>query len=89
MKFLRAMLPNLTIALNISLLVIVYLDQRNPMMGFLMGTPFQMLSALCALCSIMTAVVLYGDWRKSGRNSKRMEYNQENSEKNAEFTLDI
>lgn len=89
MKFLRAMLPNLTIALNISLLVIVYLDQRNPMMGFLMGTPFLVLAAMCALCSIVSAGLLYGDWRKSGRPTKRMNRNKEKSEKNDEITLDI
>jgi hypothetical protein len=89
MKFLRAMLPNLTIALNISLLVVVYLDQRNPMMGCLMGTPFLTLAALCALCSIVSAGLLYGDWRKSGRYARRMEHNEEKNEKNAEITLDI
>lgn len=89
MKFLRAMLPNLTIALNISLLVIVYLDQRNPMMGFLMGTPFLTLSALCGVSSIVTAAVLYGDWRKSGRNVKRVKKTEDNNEKNSDFALDI
>ena len=89
MKFLRAMLPNLTIALNISMMVVVYLDQRNPMMGFLMGTPFLILSALCAAASILTAIVLYKDWRKAGRVSGKKQRSEKKIDKNKEITLDI
>ena len=89
MKFLRAMLPNLTIALNISMMVVVYLDQRNPMMGFLMGTPFLILSALCAAASILTAIVLYTDWRKAGRVSGKKEKPEKKTSKNKEIPLDI
>lgn len=63
MGFLRSLLPNLSIALNVSLLVVVYLDLRNPMMGFLVGWPFLILVVSCALCAIGTALVLFGDWR--------------------------
>lgn len=66
MKFLKGFLPNLTIALNLVLLIVIYLDLRNPLMGFLIGTPFLMLVCLCVLCSITTAIVLYADWRKKG-----------------------
>lgn len=65
MKFLRAVLPNVTIALNVAILIVIYLDMRNPMMGFLMGAPFLTLAGLCAVSSIATAVVLYADWRCS------------------------
>lgn len=71
MKFLRAMLPNLSFALNISMLVVVYLDQRNPMMGFLMGTPFFVLAYLSGLSAIATAIVVYADWRKTGKSQKQ------------------
>lgn len=64
MKFWKALLPNLTIALNIALMIVIYLDRRNPMMGFLVGAPFMVLVAVCCICSIATAVVLYGWWRK-------------------------
>lgn len=70
MKVLKAFLPNLTIALNIALIVVVYLDRRNPMMGFLVGAPFMVLVCSCALCSLMTAIVLYVDWRGSGRRKQ-------------------
>lgn len=70
MKFLKAFLPNLTIALNITLIVVVYLDRRNPMMGFLVGAPFMVLVCSCALCSLVTAIVLYVDWRRSGRRKQ-------------------
>jgi len=64
MKFWRAFLPNLTIALNIALMIVVYLDLRNPMMGFLVGAPFLTLVCACCICSIATAIVLYSSWRK-------------------------
>lgn len=63
MKFMRAALPNLTISLNIALMVILYLDRRNPMMGFMLGMPFIVLAVTCCICSIATAVMLYTDWR--------------------------
>ena len=63
MRIMRAILPNLTIALNISLLVVVYLDLRNPTMGFLVGSPFLTLVVICSVCSIVTAAMLYKDWR--------------------------
>lgn len=66
MKFLRGFLPNLTIALNLALLIAVYLDLRNPLMGFLVGTPFLVLVIADCVCSVATAVILYADWRKNG-----------------------
>lgn len=64
MKFLNALLPNLTISLNLVLLVVLYVDSRNPMMGFLMGAPFMVLEIAACVCSIATAIVLYAKWRK-------------------------
>lgn len=68
MKYLRAALPNLTVCLNIVMMVVLYLDRRNPMMGFLMGMPFAVLCVTCCLCSIASAVILYTDWRNRGKN---------------------
>ena len=64
MKFMRAVLPNLTISLNLALLIVFYLDLRNPMMGFLIGAPFLVLAACTCLSSIATAILLYADWRR-------------------------
>lgn len=64
MRFLKGFLPNLTIALNLALLIVIYLDLRNPLMGFLVGTPFLTLAGSCCACSVATAIVLYADWRK-------------------------
>ena len=64
MRFLKGMLPNISIALNVALLIVVYLDRRNPMMGFLMGGPFLTLVILSAFAAIATAAVLYSEWRK-------------------------
>ena len=65
MKFLRAILPNLTIALQLALLVLVILDVFNPRVGLLSGVPFVVLFAASFVCAVATAVVLYADWRKS------------------------
>ena len=70
MKLFHAVLPNLAISLNIALMIVIYLDMRNPMMGFLVGAPFMVLVCSCALCSLMTAIVLYVDWRGSGRRKQ-------------------
>ncbi|MBQ7800707.1 MAG: hypothetical protein IJ375_00120 [Oscillospiraceae bacterium] len=73
MRFWRAALPNLSIALNIALLIVIYLDRRNPMMGFLVGAPFTVLAACACICSIATAAVLYGGWRNRGKSRKNTE----------------
>jgi mannose/fructose/N-acetylgalactosamine-specific phosphotransferase system component IIC len=70
MKFWKAVLPNLTIALNLALMIVIYLDMRNPMMGFLIGTPFRVLTGACAICSIATAVVLYACNRRNNRHKR-------------------
>ena len=62
MRFLNAMLPNLTIALNLVLLIVMYLNSRNPMMGFLVGAPFLVLIIASCVCSIATAILLYAKW---------------------------
>jgi hypothetical protein len=67
MKIVRSILPDITIVLNICLLVVIYLDMRNPMMGFLMDAPFQVLAGSCCLSSIATAVILYADKRRSAK----------------------
>ena len=64
MKFLNAGLPNLTISLNLVLLIVMYLNSRNPMMGFLVGAPFLVLAACTCLSSIATGILLYADWRR-------------------------
>ena len=72
MRFLKGFLPNLTIALNLVLLIVIYLDLRNPLMGFLVGAPFLVLAGSCILSSVLTAIVLYSQWRKAG-NGKQPE----------------
>ena len=74
MKFFRAAIPNLSMALNVALLIVIYLDRRNPMMGFLVGMPFLVLAGSACLCGVITALIVYGDWRKrgiSGRNQEK------------------
>ena len=73
MRFFRGILPHISIALNICLIVVVYLDRRNPMMGFLMGMPFIVLVGAVAVCSIATAVTLYSQWRKPKKHKQKPE----------------
>ncbi len=71
MKLLRALLPNLTVSLQVSVLILLYLDGRNPMMGFLSGAPFLVLMILTAASSIACAVMVYAQWRKSDRPGRK------------------
>jgi len=64
MKFLHAVIPNLTISMNIVLMIVIYLDMRNPMMGFLEDTPFYVLAIATAVVSLISAITLYGSYRK-------------------------
>ena len=63
MRFFRAILPNLSIALQLALAVLVILDVFNPRIGLLSGLPFVVLFTAAAVCALATAVVLYRDWR--------------------------
>ena len=67
MKFRCAFLPNLCIALNLALLVVVILDVFNPFLGLLKGSAFLVLAGLCALSSIAAALQLYVLWRRAHR----------------------
>ena len=66
MKLFKRILPNLSIALSLALLVLVIVDIRNPMMGFLSSLQAQVLISVAAIVAIITAVVLYADER--GKN---------------------
>ena len=70
MKLFHAMIPNLAISLNIALLIVIYLDLRNPMMGFLVGTPFLTLVISCCVVSILSAVTLYASYRKQKKRKQ-------------------
>ena len=64
MKLFHAVFPNLTISLNLVLLIVIYLDMRNPKMGFLDDTPFYVLAISTAIVSLVSAVTLYATYRK-------------------------
>jgi len=75
MKFFHAALPNLAISLNIALMIVIYLDMRNPMMGFLVGAPFVTLAASACICSIISAITLYGSYRKRIKQANNQQKN--------------
>lgn len=56
MRILKMLLPHFTIALAVALTVVVIVDVYNPMMGFLVGRPFQILVLLEVLCSLATSL---------------------------------
>ena len=74
-KFFHAVIPNLAVSLNLALVIAIYLDMRNPMMGFLEGAPFCVLAACSCITSIMSAVMLYAAYRKSQKSSTFQEKN--------------
>lgn len=84
MKFLRSALPHICITLNISLLVVIYLDLRNPMMGFLAGAPFLALAGLCSIASIVCSSILYQDWRNRDKRTGTPKEIYQESEKISE-----
>lgn len=75
MKFIHAIVPNLAISLNITLMIVIYLDMRNPMMGFLEGTPVYVLAAAACVTSIISAVTLYINYRKGQKSGTFEEKN--------------
>lgn len=77
MRFWRSFLPNLSIALNVVLMIVIYLDMRNPKMGFLVGAPFVTLVFLCCGCSIACAVVLFAAWRKRKPKKAEVSYGKQ------------
>ena len=67
MKLFKRILPNLSIALSLALIVIVIVDIRNPMMGFLSSPQAQILISAAAIVAAATAVVLYAGERKRNK----------------------
>ena len=64
MRFLKAILPNLTISLCAALLTLGILNEFNPRMGFLQGKPALVLVCLTCVCGIVSAAVLYISYRR-------------------------
>lgn len=73
MKLFRALIPNLAICLNLVLLIVIYLDMRNPMMGFMEDTPFYTLAISAAIASLISAVTLYASYRKNQKKQNNSE----------------
>ena len=67
MKLFHSVIPNLTISLNLVLLIVIYLDMRNPMMGFLRGTPYVVLVAVTAICSVVSAIMTIVEYRNCSK----------------------
>jgi len=75
MKLFHVIVPNLAISLNLALMIVIYLDMRNPMMGFLQGAPFCVLAASACITSIATAITLYSAHRRSQKQGTFQEKN--------------
>jgi len=77
MRFFRGVLPNLSISLNLALMVVIYLDMRNPMMGFLVGAPFVVLAACACVSSVISAAILYGSYRNNNNHARNQQKNMD------------
>ena len=75
MKLFHSVIPNLTISLNLVLLIVIYLDMRNPMMGFLEDTPVHVLVIITAVVSLISAVTLFASYRKNKKEQNIPENN--------------
>ena len=75
MKLFHAVIPNLTISLNLVMLIVIYLDMRNPMMGFMGDTPYYVLAIATVIVSLICAVCLYGGYRKRKKEQQISENN--------------
>ena len=58
-RFLEKILPHLSVALSITIVFVVYLDSRNPMMEFLFGTPFFLLCIANLVVSVALGFLRY------------------------------
>lgn len=58
-RILEKFLPHLSIALSITIVFVVYLDSRNPMMEFLFGTPFYLLCIANMVVSVAMGLQRY------------------------------
>ncbi len=70
MRILKVLLPHVTIALAMCLVVVLILDIYNPMMGFLVGGPFQVLVISEAVCTLATSVLFICRPYKKRRRSR-------------------
>ena len=75
MKLLHSVIPNLTFSLNVVLLIVIYLDMRNPKMGFLADAPFYVLAVTTAILSLISAITLYASYRKNQKEQDIPENN--------------
>ena len=73
MRLFNVIIPNIAISLNIAMMIVAYLDMRNPMMGFHRGTPYVVLVAVTCICSIISAINLVA----SRQNHRKQEHSQE------------
>ena len=72
MRFLKRILPHLSIACSLALLVVEILNVYNPMMGFLFGTPALVLISAACVISVITAIMACASWRRE-RQWRRVE----------------
>lgn len=65
MKRLKAILPHVCIVLSLMFIVLLVLDDYNPMMNFLTNPISTFLLALLCLTGILTSILFLWDRRKS------------------------
>lgn len=68
MNFFSRIMPHLSFALSVALIVVAILNSRNPAMGFLLSTPGLVLSLLAGICGLVCALqLIVRNRKKTGR----------------------
>lgn len=65
MKFLKGLFPNLLISMLLGMLVIVIMDEYNPLMKFLTSSVTKTYIIVMCAVGILTAVMYIADQRKN------------------------
>ena len=63
MRFFKAIIPNLTIAMALALITIAILNEFNPRLGLFSSKATLIFIIICGILSIVSASQLYSLWR--------------------------
>lgn len=85
MKFIKRVLPHLTIILSLMLLTFFVIDRVNSAMAFMTSEMSKWLFMAIAVCAIFTSIfAIGGQWREDAREAKRELKQQAKAQKQAE-----
>ena len=71
MNFLKDFLPHFSISMLLGLVVLIYVDMRNPLMNFLTSTPSKIYLLILCAAGLATAILYITDRRRRYRRRPR------------------